>query len=102
MASRKCAGRDPDRNRFQSCGKTTDRTPECFHGDGRPVLSVYLAHCNAVLKDNATTNDILCRKCYDRCDRRLARCVAPATPTPTAAPPVCSACNHPCTCSIRL
>src|SRR5688572_8924550 len=78
MSSRKCVGFDPDRNRFQSCGKTTDRMPECFNGGGRPVLNSYLTHCKDVLKDGTTINNILCEKCRDRCERMLARARVPA------------------------
>src|SRR4051812_39297848 len=88
MSSRKCAGRDPDRTRFQLCGKTTDRDHKCFNGGGRPVLSAYLTDCKEVLKDGSTINSILCRTCYDRCERRLAKHHPATPPTPAAASPV--------------
>src|SRR4051812_37335443 len=83
----KCAGVNmEDGNRFECC-RDRSKDKKYFQGNGRPVLNTYLTYCQDVLKDSVTINGILCRKCYDRCERQLAPVLAPSTPTPTAAPP---------------
>src|SRR4051794_25752496 len=81
----KCAGVTDDR---VACGRDSKRHPQYFHGKGRPVLSEYLTNCKEVLKDGATTKYILCRTCYDRCERRLANVPTATPPTPAGASPV--------------